>query len=195
MKLDLRIDFIARRRWPALGLCVAALSAAVIAWQGGQAVREAEFLQRQRVGLAALQRQGTAAQQPAMSPEDIKRHAQIEVVARYLATPWERLLALFEEHALSRVVLLRFEPNAIEGRVEVTGRAPGHQALAAYLIALERDPRLSAVMLHHHEVLSGEAGAPVEFTLGAAWGGGARTASPAAPASSASLANPTGPVR
>jgi Tfp pilus assembly protein PilN len=195
MSFDVRIDFIARRRWPAAGLCLAVVAAGAIAWQGGLALSESDLLQRQRTGLAALQRQASAPQRPAMTPEDIKRHAQVEAIARHLATPWERLLALFEEHAPSRVVLMKFEPDATEGRVEVTGRAPGPKALAAYIVALERDPRLSDVMLHHHEVLRTAAGTPVEFTLGAAWETGHRAGLPIAlPAVSAAASPVVAPV-
>jgi Tfp pilus assembly protein PilN len=189
MKLDVRIDFIARRRKPVLGLCLAVLALAALGWQGTLALREADLLQSQRDGLASLQRQASGASRPTMSADDVKRHAQIDALARYLATPWPQLLALFEEHAASRVTLLKFEPDAAEGRIEVTGRAPGSKALARYLVELERDPRLSGVMLHQHEVLRAEAGAPVEFTFGAVWVAASRAGAvaPVAAAASAPL--------
>ncbi len=191
MSFDPRIDFLGRRRWPAAGLGLAALALAAVAWQGGLALREFDWLQQQRTGLASLQRQARTQQLPAMSAEDSQRHVLVEALARYIATPWERLLALFEEHAATHVILTRFQPEAAQGRVEISGRAPGQQALAAYIVALERDPRLSAVMLHHHEVLRSASGAPVEFTLGATWGDALR----AAPSNAAPASMPTGSTR
>jgi Tfp pilus assembly protein PilN len=170
MKADLRIDFIGPRRRPAAGMLLAGLASLAFAWQAQQAYADFDLLQRQRVGLAGLQRQAAAPLAPTMSPADIKRHAQIEALARQLATPWEDLLALFEQRVPSKVVLMKFEPDAAEGRLEITGRAPDARRLGEYLVALESDPRLGDVMLHHHEVLRADAGGSVEFTLGASWG-------------------------
>jgi hypothetical protein len=186
MQLGSRIDFAARRHWPATGVVLAMLAAAVAAWQGWSVAEEVNLFQRQRRGLAALERR-PGPLMPAMSAEDIKRHANIDALARYLATPWARLLALFEERAPSGVVLIRFEPDAVTGRIELTGRAPTTKALANYVIALERDPRLAGVLLHHHEALRDGANAGVEFTIGAAWGG-SESVPAAVPAASATSA-------
>ncbi len=184
--MDARIDFLARRRWPPAGWVLATLAAALLAWQGGLALREADTLRGLQADLARLQRQASASRAPAMSPEDARRQRQIEALALYLATPWDRLLALFEEHAGSRVVLMKFEPDAAEGRVEVLGRADNATALVDYLMALERDPRLRGVMLRHHEVKRSEARQPIDFTLGAAWGDTRHAAPP--------VTGPSGPT-
>ena len=181
-RLDGRIDFLAGRRWPLAGLGLAVLGAALLAWQGAAALREADLLQQQNGKLVLLQRRASSPRAPTVSAEEFKRLQQMDSVASTLATPWGQLLALFEEHARPQVVLLKFTPDATEGRVEVQGRAMGAKALSNYLLALERDPRLRGVMLQHHEVKRSESGAPIDFTIGAAWGDSrpatARTATP-----------------
>jgi Tfp pilus assembly protein PilN len=187
MKFGSPIDFIARRRWPAIGVSLALLACIVVAWKGALVLEDVDVLQRQRRGLAALQRQpGTV--KPAMSAEDIKRHGQIDALARHLATPWGSLLALFEQHAPSGVVLVKLQPDATTGRIELTGRAPATKAVADYVIALEHDPRLSDVLLHHHELLRDDPGAGIEFTVGAGWSGRAPQPAPRADASASSAA-------
>jgi Tfp pilus assembly protein PilN len=168
MKLDLRIDFIGRRKLPPLGLALTLAAAGLAAWQGSLVAQDAEQLQRQRASLAALERPRKAPR-PTMSAEDVRRHHQIETVARHLATPWEPLLSLFEARAPEGVVLTKFRPDAGLGRVELTARAATPEAVGAYLMQLERDSRLRNVLLQHHEVLQDQPGAPVEFAIGADW--------------------------
>jgi hypothetical protein len=162
------IDFARRRRWPPLGVALAVLGTALVAWQAWLAVDQAEVVARHRAGLAALQRSASQPRQ-AMSAEDAKRHNQIAAVARYLATPWGPLLELFESHASTQIAIVRLEPDAAASTVELTARAANTAAMSAYLIKLERDPRLSGVMLHHHEVLQEGSGTVIEFSIGAGW--------------------------
>jgi Tfp pilus assembly protein PilN len=169
MRIDVRVDFIGGQPRPSAGLWLLVVAAALLVWQSQAVWQEAEALQRTRVGLVTLQRQADMPRAATMTPDDITRHDQIDLVARSLATPWDRLLGLFEEHATAPVRLLKFEPDATDGHVELSGRATSSKVLADYLIVLEHDPRLSSVMLHHHQVLRDEAGAPVEFSLGAVW--------------------------
>lgn len=178
------IDFTARRRWPVAGCMLALVVGAAACWEGWLALEDADLLQRQRAGLAALQLK-PARTAPAMSADDIRRHAQIEAVSRYLAAPWRPLLVLFEDQAPSGVVLVKFMPDAGSGRVEITGRAPSVRALSDYVIKLEHDPRLKDVLLHHHEVLRDEPKAGIEFSLGAAWGSASELAAPRPAASAA----------
>jgi Tfp pilus assembly protein PilN len=170
MKLDLRIDFIARRQLPPLGLALALAAAGLAAWQGSLVAKDAEQLRSQRAGLAALERprKGPRA---TMSAEDARRHQQIEMVARHLATPWEPLLSFFEARAPEGVVLTKFRPDAGTGRLELTARAATPEAVGAYLMQLEHDSLLRNVLLQHHEVLQDQPGAPVEFAIGADWAG------------------------
>lgn len=173
MKHRVRVDFVPRRHWPAAGIAWAALAALVVAWQGWLALQDADLLQRQRAGVDALRRRSFSAS-PAMTPQDIRRHAQMDAVVRYLATPWDGLLGLFESHAGSRVTLVKLEPDASSGRIELAGRALSTKDVATYLMALESDPRLEGVLLHRHEIRRTEAGSPVEFRIGAAWNANGR---------------------
>jgi Tfp pilus assembly protein PilN len=191
MKLDLRIEFIPRRQLPPLGLALAVAALGLAAWQGSLVAEDADQLNRQRAGLAALQRPRKPVQ-AAMSAEDVRRHQQIEAVARHLAAPWEPLLALFEAHAPMGVALTKFRPDAGAGRVELTARAASAEAVGAYLIQLEQDPRLRNVLLQHHEVLQDQSGAPFEFTIGADWVRVDAVATSADAAASASAAPASG---
>jgi Tfp pilus assembly protein PilN len=188
MKLDLRIDFVARRQLPPLGLALVLAAAGLAAWQGKLVADDAEQLKSQRAGLTALQRPRKPLQS-AMSAEDVRRHQQIELVARHLATPWEPLLTLFEEHAPKGVVLTKFRPDAGTGRVEFTARAASAEAVGAYLIQLEQDQRLRNVLLQHHEVLQDQSGAPFEFAIGADWIRARALATPAEAAAAAAAAS------
>jgi Tfp pilus assembly protein PilN len=170
MTLDLRVDFVDQRRWPPAGLALAALALLALLWQGQLAWHDAQHLAQQRARLAQVQRQAVAPRPAAPNPALLRRQQQIEAVAAYLATPWGALLGVFETHASAQVVLLRFAPDAGAGRVELGGRATDVAAMAAYLVALERDPRLQDVMLRHHEVAADTASA-VDFVLSATWPG------------------------
>lgn len=184
MKHRVRVDFVPHRRWPAAGLVWAAAATVVVAWQGWLALQDADLLQRQRAGVEALRRKSFSAA-PAMTPQDIRRHAQIDAVARYLATPWDGLLGLLESHTGSRVSLVKLEPDASSGRIELTGRALSTKDVATYLMALESDPRLEGVLLHRHEIRRTEAGSPVEFRIGATWNANGREPARATLASAA----------
>lgn len=173
MKHRVRVDFVPHRRWPAAGLVLAAGAVAIVSWQTWLALQDSDLLQRQRAGVDALRRKAFSAA-PVMTAQDIRRHAQIDAVARYLATPWDGLLGLLESHAGARVSLLKIEPDASSGRIELTGRAVSTKDVAAYLVALEGDPRLEGVLLHRHETRRTEAGNPVEFRIGATWNASGR---------------------
>lgn len=203
MKRHTRIDFVAHQRWPAAGVLLAVLGLGLVAWQAQLSLGDVAELDRHRAGLASLQRPA-AASRPAMSPEDIRRHAQMDRLSLQLATPWEPMLALFEAQSTKGIVLLKFEPNATEGKIELSGRAGTAKALGDYIITLENDSRLAAVQLHHHEVLRdanrGAAPGTIEFTIGAGWQKtlsaqpietvSSATAAPAASAASAAARTP-----
>jgi Tfp pilus assembly protein PilN len=195
MNLDLRIDFINRRRWPAAGLALAALALACLLWQGQLAWQDAQALTQQGTRLAQLQRQTNGPRASTQSPEAQRRLQQIEALAGYLATPWGPLLNVFESHASGRVVLLRFEPNAVEGRVEMGGRASDVATMSAYLVALERDKRLRDVMLRHHEATAADTATGVDFTLSASWAGTRAAAPGVTGAATAAAARATPPAK
>lgn len=176
MKRHTGIDLLARRRWPAGGLLLAVLGLGLASWQALQTTQDMDQLKQHQVGVRSLQRPA-APPRPAMSAEDIRRHAQMDRLSLQLARPWEGLLALFEGQSAKGIVLVKFEPNADDGRVELTGRADHAKALGDYLVTLESDRRLTAVQLHHHEVQRdasrGGATGSIEFSIGATWVGAA----------------------
>ena len=159
----------------------------LVAWQAQLSLGDMAELAKHRAGVASLQRPAAAAR-PAMSAEDIRRHAQMDRLSLQLATPWEHMLGLFEAQSAKGVVLLKFEPNAIEGKIELNGRAGSAKALGDYIITLENDARLAAVQLKHHEVLRdatrGSAPGTIEFSIGALW---QKTAAVAPPVAALSL--------
>ncbi|CAD5373347.1 conserved hypothetical protein [Rubrivivax sp. A210] len=158
------IAFIESRRWPLAGVLLALLAAVLLAWQAQRALDEGQALQRQR----AAPRRVTAAT-PAVPPAQAQRQGQIETLARQLATPWERLFELFERQTPPGIVLTRLDADAQTGRLEIKGQARGAEALGRYLVLLERDPRLAGVLLRRHERPRDEAGAALEFAVGATW--------------------------
>lgn len=166
---DLRIDLIAGRRWPPAGIALALAACLLLGWQGHRASADTDALTQVRTRLAQLQRQADQQRSVRVSPDALQRQQQVEALAAYLALPWGRLLGVFESHANGRAVLLRLEPNAAEGRVDIRGRAVSMAALSEYLLTLERDTQLSDVMLSRHEVVEGEGASGIDFTLSATW--------------------------
>jgi hypothetical protein len=169
MPTDLRINFLASRRFPPAGLVLALAALACAGWQGAQALRESEAVRQLRGRAAVQSAKAVPGRLPALSATEQNRLQQIDKLTNYLAAPWGPLLNLFEAHASSQLRLLRFEPNAAEGRVEVRGRARSVQALSSYVRALEGDVRLSSVMLRHHERVQDDDTGDIEFTLVAGW--------------------------
>lgn len=180
-----RIDFLAAAPRRAPGLALLAVAVALLAWQSWEAARELRLLERERSGLAALAPQRNAGNAP-MTAADRRRHAQMEALARYLAAPWDELLAAFEERRPGQAVLQRVEQDASSGTLRLTARARHADAMMAYVTALEADTRLSQVLLHRHETDGEQPGAPLRFELSAAWKGGGDMRAPAAPAAGAS---------
>jgi hypothetical protein len=184
------LNFINQRRWPVPGLLLAAVLGGLAAWQGSLVYTDFERLQDQRGGLASLQRKAKQPMRPAMSPQDIQRHAQLDGLVRYLATPWEPLLTLFEDPRPAGVQLTKFRPDAATGLLELTAVVAEPAAMTAYLIALEHDARLRNVMLRRNEMLrDGGTGTSVEFTIVANWSAPVASAAAGAPAASASAAS------
>ena len=171
MKSLARIDFLghAQRRGPGIALLVAA--AVLLGWQGWHAAQEYTLLERERAGLASLTRQARPAA-AAMSPQERQRHAQLDALARYLAAPWDELLAVFEQRAPGQAVLQRIEQDAQTGAVRLTARARHAEAMMQYVTTLERDTRIASVLLHSHEAERDLPGSPLQFQLSATWKGG-----------------------
>lgn len=150
--------------WVVLGVSLAV-------WQGLAWYELHTRVQAERHNMSALfvPAKGTrGAATATMSPEDRRRHAQIDAVAGYLAAPWEDLMAIFEQ-SRNGITLKRLEPDAGSGLLRVTGEATDFKAMAAYLISLETQSGLGQVVLLHHERLKDTPGNPLEFSLTASW--------------------------
>jgi hypothetical protein len=179
------IDF-AQNKPPRIGgLLLCAAGVAVLGLVGLQAQDSQSVLSAQREGLRSVQAQSPAARALAsLSPDERRRRQQMEVVANYLAAPWEGLLSAFESRAKGKVVVRKLEPDAATGMVRMVGETQNLKSMMDYVQALESDKRLHEVVLLKHErsqEISAPGAARVPVIPGAAPGG---AAAPAAAASS-----------
>jgi len=158
------LEFLARPAWPPAAVALFALAAALLAWQGWQTFDASSLLVAERAGLQGLGR-GPARSAPTMSAQDRQRHAQIEALARYVASPWDQWLAAIEMHAGDRASLTQLEQDTETGTLLITARADSLEAMMHYVIALQNDPRLKDVQLQSHDMVSGDKGAPVQFRV------------------------------
>lgn len=167
MKRVPSIDFCHRPSQPWWGWGLAATALALLAASGHGVWLAQQQLQAEHGRLQLAQ----AAQAPkaALSAADRMLLAQARSVAGQLNAPWDQLLAVFEEHSMPRVGLLKLEPDAKTALVKVTGQSGDTDALIVYVAALEADPRLAEVLLVAHQVERDAAGQPVRFVLSAGW--------------------------
>jgi hypothetical protein len=165
------IDFSAAPRRPWWGVAALLVAGGLLALQVFDVQEVRARLDDQRQGMQKLFVPNGGAGSSTMSPQDSRRHAQIEAVAAYLAAPWDTLLTAFESHSKHGVVIRRLEPDASTGVVRMVGEAPSLKVMMDYVLALEADPRLQQVMLVNHDVVGDGGSMPgaIEFTLSAAW--------------------------
>lgn len=164
MKTLQAIDFVGRKPLPPAGLACLALAGAGLLWQAYQTFTERQLQERERVGMAALFRPAKAVA-VAMTPEDRRRHAQIDKLTGYIATPWDRWLTVFEDHGKDKAIVQHLELDAATDEVKLTARAASTEGMMQYVIALQSDPRLREVRLLNQEWLRTEPGAPIQFEL------------------------------
>ena len=160
----------AARRGGALLLVGAALLCLVL-WQAARLVAE------RGAALAALHdieadHRRAAAPAPAGKPDP--RQAALarstRLVAATLNTPWAGLLGSLGSTARQDVALLGVEPSVAKRTVRLTAEARDEAAMLAWLAALQRDPRLSSVVLASHQVQAQAPGTPIRFQVQAQWG-------------------------
>jgi hypothetical protein len=164
------IEFGAAPQRPWFGVALLLCGLLAVGWQAWQWRDTEARIESQRVGMERLFVPTSPSATASMTPQDRRRHAQMEVVASYLAAPWDTLLTVFESHGQAGVTLRRLEPDAATGIVRMVGEAPSLAKMMDYVLALEADKRLAQVMLLNHDMLKdATTGAPVEFTLSAAW--------------------------
>ena len=99
----------------------------------------------------------------------VKTAQQIE---QGLSTPWSELLESLESAPQSVVALLAVEPSVAKQSVRLTAEARDAKAMIDYVDALQRDPRLTSVVLISHQVQLKTPGSPVRFQVQAGWGRG-----------------------
>lgn len=189
------IDFARTKQSRVGGLALAAVGIAALAGAALQAQDSQAALTAQREGLRSLVAQTPGGRSLTLSPEERRRRQQMEVVANYLAAPWEGLLSAFEARAKGKVVVRKLEPDAATGMVRMVGETQTIRAMMDYVQALETDKRLHEVVLLKHErvqesgaatpgaptipgapgsggaarAVSADGTAPIEFTVVAAW--------------------------
>lgn len=105
-------------------------------------------------------------------PAEIARTRAVRLVAQNLVTPWADLLASLESAPNRSAALLSVEPSVSKHTLRLTAEARNQQDMLAYLSALQRDSRLSAVVLVSHQVQAQSPGTPVRFQVQASWGAG-----------------------
>lgn len=127
--------------------------------------------------LAAVDaRRGTATastNRPAKpDPAEMARTRAVRQVSQNLMTPWADLLDSLESVPIHTVAVLSIEPSVSKHSIRITAEAKTSQDMLAYLGALQREARLSSVVLVSHQVQAQAPGAPVRFQIQAAWGAG-----------------------
>lgn len=172
----LNLDFGAgARRGPRVGLAL--LLVAAVALAAGTLALASALSTHSRLAdtLAAVEsrREAVAANASRAAAPDAKELAKaraVRQVSQSLMTPWGDLLESLESVPVQSVALLSIEPSVAKRSIRITAEARSAQDMLAYLGALQREPRLSAVVLASHQVQSQAPGAPVRFQVRATWG-------------------------
>ncbi len=168
----LYIDFApGARRFPRAGVLLLLAGVALLAFGLFQS---AQLVARQSQARATL-REVEAAHAVVAAPArpDVRQVALSRAtrqVAGTLTTPWSRLLTSLGSASVKDVALLSVEPSVAKRSVRLTAEARDTGEMLAYVAALQRDPRLSSVVLVTHQVQAQTPGTPVRFQVQAQWG-------------------------
>ena len=128
---------------------------------------------RMAAELTGLQERSAGSTRPVVAKADPKQVASTKAlrqVTSTLMTPWASLLTSLGAAPTGAVALLSVEPSVNKHSVRLTAEARDLQGMLDYLGALQRDERLSAVVLVAHQVQAQAPGTPVRFQIQAAWG-------------------------
>jgi hypothetical protein len=87
-----------------------------------------------------------------------------------LTTPWSRLLTSLGSTSGKEVALLSVEPSVAKRSVRLVAEARDPTDMLAYVASLQRDTRLSSVVLVSHQLQVQSPGTPVRFQVQAQWG-------------------------
>lgn len=129
--------------------------------------------ERQLRALDGLETKAVVSAPRQRAPLDLAEAARSKVVrqvAQHLVTPWADLLDTLESARIESVALLSVEPSVSKRSVRLTAEARNWQDMLTYVGTLQRDPRLSSVVLVSHEVQLKSPGTPVRFQIQAGWG-------------------------
>ena len=177
MKTDLlRIDFAPGARrvrggvWTllagaAFALALAAAQVASLQSERADAQSSSRRLADARGGAPAV-----AAPRPKNDAHQVALAREVRQVTGQLLTPWAALLSSLGSVPTSDVALLAVEPSVARHAVRLTAEARDAGAMLGYVGALQRDPRLSSVVLVSHQVQSQAPGTPLRFQVQADWG-------------------------
>lgn len=162
------------RRVPWLGGAMLVASVVVLALGAAQLATAVASNARQADTLAALEARQEVATGAARTlppePGEVARTRAVRRVTQNLATPWADLLESLESAPAQSVAILSIEPSVSKRSVRLTAEARNSQEMLNYLSALQRDTRLSAVVLVSHLVQVQSPGSPVRFQINANWG-------------------------
>ena len=106
----------------------------------------------------------------APDPKELAKARAVRQVSQSLMTPWGDLLESLESVPVQSVALLSIEPSVAKRSIRITAEARSAKDMLAYLGALQREPRLSSVVLASHQVQTQSPGMPVRFQVRATWG-------------------------
>lgn len=174
----LTLDFgAARRQTTPLARVLLALGLAALGWFCTQGAKAWNTHRLQTNALAELEvrqkgEQTAATRAPTIEPGQLAQLRLVRSAAQSLQTPWSDLLAALESAPSDSVALLSIEPSVQTRMVRLTAEARHARAMLGYVAALQKDARLSQVVLVSHQVQLQAPGTPVRFQLQATWGDG-----------------------
>ena len=113
---------------------------------------------------------GSTSRAKPLEPGEAARAKVVSKLSQGLTTPWADLLETLESAPIQSVALLSVEPSVAKKSIRLTAEARNPQEMLGYLDALQKDPRLSSVVLVSHQVQAQTPGSPVRFQVQAGWG-------------------------
>lgn len=157
-----------------IGSGLFALLVLALAWQGIQLATVFQERRHEVATLASLSAPkavaGSLGKAGKLDPSQAARLRAARQVEQGLDKPWADLLNALEDAPHQAVALISVEPSASKQTVRLTAEARDSKEMLAYVGALQKDARLTAVVLVSHQVQAQAPGEPVRFQLQAEWG-------------------------
>jgi hypothetical protein len=104
---------------------------------------------------------------PARLEDQVK---QANTVLGQLGVPWPTLLEHLEVTTGTGIALLSVRPDAVKGKLRLTGEAKHLTDVLRYVELLGGDKVVQNVVLEQHEVAAADTQKPIRFALSADWG-------------------------